>query len=155
MNSLDKRGFTLIEVVIALAILAIGILAMFSMQTMGIKGNTTANHISTGSTWAADRLELLMALPYDDDDLNDTDLDGTDQDVVDKNGLDDNGGNFGLEDATPATADHSATSPDNIYTIYWNVAVDVPFTNTKTVHVIVQQLNRADIEFEYIKDRVL
>ncbi len=35
------------------------------------------------------------------------------------------------------TADHNAVSTYGTYTIFWNVAVDEPIPNTKTIHVIV------------------
>jgi Tfp pilus assembly protein PilV len=58
------NGFTLVEAVIALGVLSIGILAMFSMQTMGIRGNSSANRITTETTWGADRIEQLIASKY-------------------------------------------------------------------------------------------
>jgi len=61
----DNQGFTLLEVIIAVSILAIGILAMGVLQTSSISLNTNARGITEASTWATDRMELLMALPYD------------------------------------------------------------------------------------------
>ena len=58
-----------------------------------------------------------------------------DQDA-DDDGVDDGGNDFGLSD-TGANADGTATSPDNNYTIFWNVAVDEPMPNLKTIRVIV------------------
>jgi len=152
---LNEKGFSLIEVVIALAVLSIGILAMFSMQTVGIKGNVSANRVTAKSTWAADRIEQLLGLDYADAALADTDLDGTNQDTIDENGLDDDGGNFGLDDATQTTADNFVVSPDGQYTIFWNVAVDLPFKNNKTIRVIVLQTGQPTVEFDYIKDKIL
>lgn len=137
MNVLSKsEGFTLIEVIVALAVLTIGILAVNAMQTVSVRGNSTANRLTTAATWATDRAEVLFNLEYDDDDLLDGDGDGTNQDA-DNNGTDDNGGNFGLDDAAAATADGNVLSPDGEYTIYWNVAEDVPMPNLKTINVII------------------
>ena len=62
----DNAGFTLIEVLIAMVIIAIGIIALTSMQSMGIKGNASANVMTTGGTWAADLVEQVFAMEYDD-----------------------------------------------------------------------------------------
>ena len=61
-----EGGFTLLEVIVAISILTVGLLAVASMQTAAIRGNDAAYRITEGVTWAQDRLEYLMALPYDD-----------------------------------------------------------------------------------------
>ncbi|RJX28226.1 MAG: prepilin-type N-terminal cleavage/methylation domain-containing protein [Desulfurivibrio sp.] len=129
----SQSGFTLIEVLIALAIFTIGILSVNAMQIASIRGNFNANNITESTSWASDRIESLLSLAYTDDVLDDDDGDGTDQDA-DINGEDDNGGNFGLDDAG-ADADHTETSPDGRYTIEWNIAVDHPFPGIKTIKV--------------------
>lgn len=130
-----SEGFTLIEVIVALVVLTIGILAVNAMQTVSVRGNASANRLTTAATWATDRAEVLFNLEYDDALLLDGDGDGTDEDA-NNDGIDDNGGNFGLDD-TLATADGSYVSPDGEYTIYWNVAKDVPMDHLKTIRVIV------------------
>ena len=65
----DNRGFTLIEVLIAMAIFSIGILAIGSMQVTSINSNARARMHTEGYTWVVDRIERLTTLPYDDDDL--------------------------------------------------------------------------------------
>jgi prepilin-type N-terminal cleavage/methylation domain-containing protein len=70
-----NRGFSLIEVMIAMAIFSIGILAVGSMQMSNTKNNTTGN-IMTGATMLArQKIEELKTLdPFDLDsaDGNDT-----------------------------------------------------------------------------------
>lgn len=61
-----EKGYTLIEVLMAISILAVGMLAIASLQTSGIRVNATAQHITTRTTWAQDRIEKLMALPNSD-----------------------------------------------------------------------------------------
>lgn len=120
----ESGGFTLIEVIIALAVLTIGILAVNAMQTVSVRGNFTASRLTSAATWATDRAEVLFNLEYDDPLL-----------------LDDGGGAAdglaGLNDATAATADGNDLSPDGEYTIYWNVAEDEPMPNLKTINVII------------------
>ena len=59
-----EKGFTLIEVLFAIAILAFGLLAVASMQGGAIQGNFFASGKTEAVTWAQDRMEKLMALPY-------------------------------------------------------------------------------------------
>lgn len=59
-----ERGFTLIEVLLSIAILAFGLLAVAKMQGSAIQGNFFASGKTEAVTWAQDRMERLMALPY-------------------------------------------------------------------------------------------
>lgn len=62
----STRGFTLIEVLIAMAIFAIGILAVTSMQMRSINQNASARMQTEATTLAVDWMERLLALPYED-----------------------------------------------------------------------------------------
>jgi len=63
-------GFTLIEILIALAIFAVGILAIASLQIKSINLNTAARMQSEATTAAVDCMERLMSLPYEHPDLD-------------------------------------------------------------------------------------
>jgi len=65
-------GFTLIEVLIALAIFAIGILAIASLQIKSINLNSSARMQSEATTAAVDCMERLMSLPYEHPDLDES-----------------------------------------------------------------------------------
>ncbi len=144
MNSPKKEaGFTLMEILIAIAILAFGLLAVATMQAWSIKGNSQAIGITEGITVAQDKIEEFIGLDYNHIDLRDTDNDGTTQDTAPDDGVDDDGGNFGLDNTTgagTAAADH--TDSYGRYNIYWNVAVDEPINNVKTIRVIVEWTDR-------------
>ncbi len=160
----NNDGFTLIEVLIAIAVLSIGILAMQAMQGISIDENTKSSSISNKSNLASTRIEQIINLDYDDPSLDDTDADGTGQDIAPLNGIDDDddgdpntmGVNeeFGLrhwecwdnggvlEDAfgvavpgCTRVADHATVFED--FAIYWNVAESQPAENTKTINIIV------------------
>lgn len=60
-----KEGFSLIEVLIALIFLAIGILAIASLQITSVRGNFFSNNLMQATYVAQDRLEFLKSLPYD------------------------------------------------------------------------------------------
>lgn len=122
----DQRGFTLIEVLIAVVVLTIGILSVNAMQITSINGNLTANRVTESTSWSSDRIESLLSLDYDDAALDDDDGDG----------------DGGLNDID-ANADGNATSPDGAYSIFWNVSEDSPFLGVKTVNVIINTQERS------------
>ena len=63
---LNKHGFTLIEVLVALTVLAFGILALGSLQVTSVRGNFFSNNVTRATVLAQDRLEQLRNLPWDD-----------------------------------------------------------------------------------------
>jgi prepilin-type N-terminal cleavage/methylation domain-containing protein len=65
MMASNNKGFTLVEVMIGMAIFVIGYLAVASMQVVAIKGDTSARKITEAATLAADRLETLIVMPYE------------------------------------------------------------------------------------------
>jgi prepilin-type N-terminal cleavage/methylation domain-containing protein len=104
-------GFSLIELMIALVVLAVGVLGVWSMQYTAIEGNTTAKRITEAGGLAADRVEKLMRLPY----LTDS-----------------NDPNSFPADMTPGG--HTLDEPP--YTLDWTVsAPDTPIDNVMTVTV--------------------
>ncbi len=126
-----QKGFTLLEVIFAVSILTIGILAVASMQGTAIWGNARAMDVTDATSLAGDRIEKLAALPYDSTDLEDKDGDGT-------SGLDQTG--FDNNPDTKADADYGValqTARGKSYSLYWNVAVDAAKSGTKTINVMV------------------
>jgi type IV pilus assembly protein PilV len=64
-----QDGFTLIEVLIALTIFAVGLLAVAALQTSAIRMNSTGNRLTELSTLGIDRFEDLMTRSYTTDPL--------------------------------------------------------------------------------------
>jgi type IV pilus assembly protein PilV len=62
---MNKKGFTLIEVLIGLIILSVGLLAIAGMQITAVKGNFFSHYLTQASYVGQDRLELLNNLPVD------------------------------------------------------------------------------------------
>ncbi len=60
----NDEGYTLIEILIALAILSVGLLAIATMQISSIRVNDTARRMTRRATMAQDKLEYLMSLGY-------------------------------------------------------------------------------------------
>jgi type IV pilus assembly protein PilV len=61
----NSKGFTLIEVLIAMVVFLIGFLAVGAMQISAVNSNTHARMRTEATVLAADVAEQLMALPYD------------------------------------------------------------------------------------------
>jgi type IV pilus modification protein PilV len=67
INSPEKTsqdGFTLIEIMIAITVFAIGLLAINVMQTTSIRGNTAAKWNSLRTNLASEHLEAILNIPY-------------------------------------------------------------------------------------------
>lgn len=64
MKKLNNKGFSLIEMLIAVTILAIGLLAVAGLQVTAIKGNTHGSTISQATTLAQDRIEEIRNRDY-------------------------------------------------------------------------------------------
>ena len=155
MNRLNKRhipvrfrkmerenGFAILEVLFAISVLSIGILAVASMQASAMRGNDFAGLTTNGTTWAADKMEKLISIAfdnYDDSNLRDTDGDG----------------DGGLDDATTGTADHYETQSG--WTVFWNISENSLIANTKTVNVIVIWTNRGvqkSVSMRYVVPKI-
>ena len=130
-----ERGFAILEVIIAVSILTVGILAVASMQVSSIRGNSFAGDVTEATIWAGDQLEKLIALPYDDYNLDDTNGDGA-------GGLNDTGDD----------ADHPSTDRGR-YSVCWNVAIDDATNNTKTISVIVAWPHHQPVHIQHIRAR--
>ena len=65
----NDKGYTLIEMLIAIAILSVGLLAVATMQISSIRVNDTARRMTRRATMAQDRVEYIMSLKYTHADL--------------------------------------------------------------------------------------
>lgn len=61
----NAKGFTMIEVILAIAIIAIGMFAVMSLVTIVIKGNTQSKKVTTATTLAQDKMEYFKGISYD------------------------------------------------------------------------------------------
>ncbi|WP_051309443.1 type IV pilus modification PilV family protein [Desulfogranum japonicum] len=123
----EEQGFTLVEAMVALFVLMVGVMSLFTMQLTAINSNTTATGITWGTAWVTDQIEYLIKLPYDDNLLKDT-------------------------TANPAPA--PVASPDGHYSVSWTVNEDSPMENLKALTITVQYTDRAtqkSMVMDYVK----
>jgi len=122
MNQLIKenRGFTIVEVMIALAIFSIGYLAYSGLQIAATKANTKARWLTLAVTCATDRIEQLLDLPYTHADL----AAGTHTLADDADGIDNN---------SDGRIDEPAESGPLNFT--WTVTDNTPIANVKTINI--------------------
>ena len=139
----NSKGFTLVEVLIALAIFAVGILGAATMQISSISENSHAMRITEAATIASSELESLIGVSFDDTTLADNNNTGT------------NAGLTGLDntDETGKLADGGPVAQGS-YTLFWNVADDYPVVGTKTVRVITRRNDKGilkEVSQDFIK----
>ena len=102
-----QQGFTLVEILIAMAVFVIGILALYVMQISSTHGNASARKRSLALAMTEDRLEKLANTPFTDAALNA----GTTTPAANADGIDNNIN--GVVDEAGETGD---------YTILWTIA---------------------------------
>lgn len=60
----DNKGFTLIEVLVAIVVLTVGLLGVAIMQYMAIGGNAFGREMQIATTLGQERLEIIKSTPY-------------------------------------------------------------------------------------------
>jgi type II secretion system protein I len=123
-NSAACSGFTLIEVLIALAIFAIGILAIASLQIRSISSNAAARMQSEATVAAVDCMERLMSLPYEHHDLDES---------------------SGIQ--------QTQAGPNGEYTVFWSITDESPISWCKTISVWVtaDNPNAREVRLSFIR----
>ena len=119
-----QAGFTLIEVLIALAIFSIGILAVAAMQIRAANSNMAAGKTTGNITWASEKSDILLGQRYDADDLDASVALHAPVSAAD-----------GIDNDRDGTIDEAGeTGP---VSIQWTVTQDTAVRDTKTVAITV------------------
>lgn len=116
----NREGFTLVEVLVALLILAIAFLGVGPLVIMTVKGNQIVREHINARLLAERMTEYLRSTDYEDPLLSN------------------DGDNGDLSDTI--TADHSVVDTiDNVvYKVLWNIAEDQPQADLKTIQIIIK-----------------
>jgi prepilin-type N-terminal cleavage/methylation domain-containing protein len=61
---MNSKGFTLIEILISLAILSLSLLALAGLMVVTTKNNSFGGHLTEAVTFAQDKLEELRAINW-------------------------------------------------------------------------------------------
>ena len=112
-----ESGFTLIEVMVAVMLLGLGLAALAAMQMTAVTLNARANGTTRLATMAQERLEALLALPYNHPHVLDTAA----------------GSGKTTYEAAPGTV------PDG-HRVYWCVNEGFPRPQLKTIDVVAAQI---------------
>lgn len=64
MDILNKKGFTLAEVLIAIGVISLGIFAMIALIMVIIKGNAQSRNITIGTNLAQEKMEIILNTSY-------------------------------------------------------------------------------------------
>ena len=121
----EQQGFSLVEMMVAVCIMAIAFAGLATMEVACINGNSIASNVTMGITLAQDKMEELNSVDYND------------PRVADVNAA--NNGDL----RNDASVDFSETgideqgNPGGMYDRIWNIADDVPSDGQKTIVVIV------------------
>lgn len=145
-----QRGFTLIEVLVSLAIFAIGIIACYAMQVRSTSTAGRANSVATSSTWATYLMEDFVALDYKDPLLVNSKGDA----VNGLTNIDDTA--TGTPDGTMYIRPDGSVNPvagaGDLYSVYWNVADDRPMEGLKQIRITVVKNNGLNAGVLYSQD---
>lgn len=118
-NKKNPGGFTIIEVLLSLAVFSIGFLAVGVIQTKGINSATRSREKTEALSIAETQSERLMAMKfYLDDNGEDDDLDGE----------------IDFYDLNPGLAAGSFSDDNDWtgkYTVYWKITDNAPLPAVK------------------------
>lgn len=111
---MNQKGFSLIEILIAMVILSVGLLSLSMLQSSAVKGNQRSNLLSERVIVATNHLEFLLTLPFDDTRLSDDAqmADDAFDHTPETDGIDNNGDGNIDDDLDDDVSD---------YTVQWNV----------------------------------
>ena len=131
----DFRGLSLIEIMVALALFSVGILAVASMQSVSMKSIVSAKRKIFNAVAASGQIERLLSLPYDDPQLADID-----------------------HGYAPDSPDHGPFPlPDTGAVIQWEIQDDFPAPGTKRIAITIRNGggtgNRNATTYQYVKSK--
>ncbi len=107
----DKEGFTILELLVGISILAVGVLATTQMQWWTVRNNTTGNVFTQANMLAQTQMETLKNQDFSDLDI------GNYNDP--NNPVDENGDPGGIYNRSWAIADNTTFARQITVTVQW------------------------------------
>ena len=111
----SQRGFTLVEIMVAMILMVMGIFAVITMQTVGLQSNSIANQLTVATGLASQAIEEISSAKWSDN--GDALTNGT------------NTLTYGVDNQVYDTYSYNSTyshlSPGS-YTIYCSPALNTP-----------------------------
>ena len=107
---MNKKGFTLVEMLVAITILAIGLLGLGVLFPMGMRSALLSKQNTQAMEYAQQKIEYLRMMDFSDPDLS-----------------------AGYSDTTKLPMDNV----DDVFSIYYHVSPDYPVTDMKRITVSV------------------
>jgi len=136
-------GFTLIEVLVAITILTVGLLAVGTMQISAIRGNFMSGNTSIALSLASEKMEDLLNKDFNHADLNDSV----------------SGNNTSL--SSIASVDHQETISEEgvvgtggFYRRIWNIANQSSPTTKNVMVIVTWENNRHRVSIASVKNQV-
>jgi prepilin-type N-terminal cleavage/methylation domain-containing protein len=127
----EKKGFSLVEMMVAVCIMAIAFAGLATMEIACINGNSIASNVTMGITLAQDKMEELNSVDYEDPRVADVNT-SNNADLRDDANI----------DFSEVDIDEQG-NPGGMYTRIWNIADDAPTAGQKTIVVIVTWQNHS------------
>jgi type IV pilus assembly protein PilV len=112
---IDNRGFTLIEIMVAVFLLVTALLSLISTTVIVIKSNSLGNTMTTATTLAGDKMEQFKNTNYSD-----------------------LAGGAGTDYADIESTVQGTSTAETVFTRTWIITNNSPVTGMKTIIVTVQ-----------------
>jgi prepilin-type N-terminal cleavage/methylation domain-containing protein len=135
-----NKGFTLIEVLVAIIILAVGILAVSQMTVMGVRTTTVIKQQTEGREVLTRAFEAIKILQLDDPLLDST----CTYALIDS---------FYFGHRADSTNVIGQIVNDPKYDVWWNVVPNHPQNRVRTIRLFVRRNNRELIRADFVKWR--
>lgn len=125
-TSRRQRGFTFVELIVAILVFAIGILGLAKMQILAVRGNSYSMEMARAANVAEDQVENLMSRDIDDPLLGGKSPDTGTQELF-----------FTLvtDGDAPKLYDHESLPKTSAPEVSWRVQANVPQNGLKTVNL--------------------
>lgn len=126
----SEKGFSLVELLIAVVLLTIGLLAVAGMQTTAINSNAWANRLTTAASLAQEVMENFLARNPETDPILITATNDNATYDLDPN-------NAGIQNPVYIKTVADVDTGVGAFTVVYTISLDTPVTNVTKIDVAV------------------